>query len=73
MNAPKPSRKLIRLHLRSGTVIKFRARGFDAKATDGKITSYSWSGNPMKTLWWWRRRPVFIDPSEIVAVEVRGG
>lgn len=66
-------RKKIWVHLRSGAVIKFRARTFDAKTEGGKISSYSWDGTPARSLWFWRRRPIFIDPSEIIAVEVRGG
>ena len=73
MPEPKPMRKKVWFHLRSGRIIKLRARELDIKMTGGTLTSYSWSGMPVKTLWFWRRRPLYISPSEIVAIEVRGG
>ncbi len=69
----KPMMKTVWLHLRSGRVIKIRVRELDIKMTGGRLTSYTWSGMPVKSGPFWRRRLMFVEPSEIVAVEVRGG
>lgn len=71
--AEKERRKRVWIHLRSGRIIRFQVRTFDADTAGGKINSYKWSGTPVRTLGFWRRRPLHIDPSEIVAIEVRGG
>ena len=73
MTESKPMMKRVRLHLRSGSVIKIRVRELDIKLTGGKLTSYTWSGMPVKAGPFWRRRLLFVEPQEIVAIEVRGG
>lgn len=73
MTEKKPMMKTVWLHLKSGRVIKIRVRELDIKMTGGKLTSYAWSGMPVRTGYFWRRRLVFVDPSEVVAIEVRGG
>ena len=69
----KPMRKRVWFTMRSGKVIKMIARDLDLKSTDGKITSYTWDGMPVRSWWFWRRRLLYLDPAEIAAVEVRGG
>ena len=73
MSDKKSMMKTFWFHLRSGGVIKMKARDLDAKVTGGKLTSYTFSGAPVRTWYFWRRRVMFFDPSEIIAIEVRGG
>jgi hypothetical protein len=64
----KKKRFTVRVHLTSGRVIKFRCREF--KYVPGQ--SYSYSGAPIRTLWFRRRRPLSLSLEHIVAVEVTG-
>lgn len=69
----KAMMKSVWLHLKSGRVIKIRVRELDIKTEGGHLTSYTWSGMPVRTGYFWRRRLMFVDPAEVIAVEVRGG
>lgn len=73
MTEKKPMMKRVWMHLKSGRVIKIRVRELDIKTTGGKLTSYAWSGMPVRTGYFWRRRLIFVEPGEVVAIEVRGG
>lgn len=69
----KKKRFTVRIHLRNGSVIKFRARSLEYKGDGtGNVTSYATEGMPVRTWWFRHRRPLYIIPGEIVAIETTG-
>lgn len=69
----KPPRFTVRIHLKSGRIIKFRARTFKLDTyPDGSVKGYKYDGAPILTWYFRHRRPFYFNPAEIAAVETTG-
>lgn len=61
------------VHLKNGSVLKFRAREFTVQHRGGSLTSYEHKGSPYRHLGVPQRVPLFVDANEVIAVEQKQG